>query len=477
MVAGAHAVDLRRTRASIALVLLVLLCAAILSSPTPAFAAKGGTPGKPSKPGTEPTTATPPPPTTPQPVVTSLSSYASPPGTQITVYGSDSATRRSPTTSRLPVRRATSCRGLTPRCVVQVPKKTQAGYVGVTSGDLTSNGMYFVPALQPELTSVSADEGDPGSTITLTGLNFGASQGAGLVTFAGYPAQVVSWSETEITVLVPDGPVGYVGIWQNDLCSNGVLFITGGRPMIGTLDRPFALTGDVVTVTGDNFGAAPESADSLTVGGQPFTPLSWSETSITFEAPSAVAGYVGVWRAGACSNGAFMQVAGHIDSLSSWWGAYGGDFTITGQGFGTTQDRVTIGGTDAGIVSWSDTQIVVSIPDGAPEGYVGVWSGYACSNGAWLLALAPPTISAVDTTTASPGQTIEITGADFGSLATDSRVTIGELDLEIISWSDDSITARVPESFTTAGYLGVWKRSVASGGVWVECVASSPATP
>ena len=55
----------------------------------------------------------------------------------------------------------------------------------------------------PTITSLSPTSGTVGTSVTITGTNFGSSQGSSTVTFGGTTATVTSWSSTSITATVP----------------------------------------------------------------------------------------------------------------------------------------------------------------------------------------------------------------------------------------------------------------------------------
>ena len=62
------------------------------------------------------------------------------------------------------------------------------------------------PQNTPVVDSVSPPEGPPGTPVTIKGTNFGDTQGTSYVTFNGVQAtQYLSWSDTEIVVIVPEG--------------------------------------------------------------------------------------------------------------------------------------------------------------------------------------------------------------------------------------------------------------------------------
>lgn len=67
--------------------------------------------------------------------------------------------------------------------------------------------------------------GVPGETIIITGTSFGDTQGSSVVTFNGVPAVVTSWSNTQISVLVPPAAItGDVVVTVSGVNSNGVRF-------------------------------------------------------------------------------------------------------------------------------------------------------------------------------------------------------------------------------------------------------------
>ena len=76
----------------------------------------------------------------------------------------------------------------------------------VTVGGMASNGVTFtVNANAPSITSLNPTSGTVGTSVTITGTNFGASQGSSTVTFNGTPAPMPApaWSATSIVVAVP----------------------------------------------------------------------------------------------------------------------------------------------------------------------------------------------------------------------------------------------------------------------------------
>src|SRR5205814_518941 len=138
-----------------------------------------------------------------------------------------------------------------------------------------------VPA--PSITSLNPTSGVAGTSVTIAGANFGATQGTSTVTFSGTAAVPTSWSATSIVVPVPAGATTgnvVVTVTVGGVASNGVSFtVTVPAPSITSLNPTSGLVGTSVTVTGTNFGAS-QGTSTVKFNGTAATPTSWSATSI-----------------------------------------------------------------------------------------------------------------------------------------------------------------------------------------------------
>jgi hypothetical protein len=247
-------------------------------------------------------------------------------------------------------------------------------------------------AAPPNITNLNPTSGSVGTTVTLMGTNFGATQGASTVTFNGTPAgNANNWSATSITVLVPAGATsGPVVVTVAGMTSNSVGFtVTPPPPSITSLSPTSGPVGTSVTLTGTNFGSG-QGASTVTFNGTPAgTANNWSATSITVPVPAgATSGLVVVTVGGMTSNGVAFTVVGpppNITSLSPVLGTVGTTVTIAGANFGAAQgaSTVTFHGTPAGTANnWSATSITVPVPMGATTGNIVVNIGSQASNGA-----------------------------------------------------------------------------------------------
>lgn len=84
----------------------------------------------------------------------------------------------------------------------------------------------------PSIAWLTPTSGYPGASVTINGLNFGASQGSSFVTFNGQNASISSWSDTSITVQIPaNATSGNVVVTVNGTPSNGTPFtVNSGSP-------------------------------------------------------------------------------------------------------------------------------------------------------------------------------------------------------------------------------------------------------
>jgi len=93
----------------------------------------------------------------------------------------------------------------------------------------------------PSIASLSPMSGTPGTLVTITGTNFGATQGSSKVAFNGTAATPTSWSATSIMVPVPSGATtGNVEVIVAGVASNGVSFAVGSvlTPAITLVQHP-----------------------------------------------------------------------------------------------------------------------------------------------------------------------------------------------------------------------------------------------
>lgn len=126
------------------------------------------------------------------------------------ISGATSSTYTTPATT-------TSDNGSTFKVVVS----NSAGSATSSAATLTVNAATGAPTIA----SLSPTSGAVGTAVTITGTNFGSSQGTSTVTFNGTAATPSSWSATSILAPVPSGATsGNVVVTVGGVASNGFAF-------------------------------------------------------------------------------------------------------------------------------------------------------------------------------------------------------------------------------------------------------------
>jgi IPT/TIG domain len=309
----------------------------------------------------------------------------------------------------------------------------------------------------PSIVSLSPTSGPVGAVVTVSGANFGATQGTSTLRFAGTIGTPTNWSTTNIVVPVPSGAAtGNVVVTVAGTSSNGMAFtLTQPAPAISSLTPTSGAVGAVVAITGTNFGAT-QGTSTVTFNGAAATVTSWSATSIATTVPAvATTGNVVVTVGGQASNGVTFTVnvsAPTISSLRPNSGTGGIPVTISGSNFGATQgtSTVTFNGIASRPTSWSATSITAPVPAGATTGNVVVTVGGQASNAVNFTVTAPGlSITGLNPTSGPAGTSVTITGTNFGATQGTSSVTFNGAAATVTSWSATSIVVSVPSGATT----------------------------
>ena len=415
--------------------------------------------------------------TTPAPAITSLNPASGPIGTAVTITGTNFGATQGTSTVKFSGTTATATSWSDTSIAVTVPAGATTGNVVVTVGTQASNGVAFT--VGPTISSLNPNSGAVGTPVTITGMNFGATQGTSTVKFNGTTAAASAWSATTINVTVPAGATtGSVVVTVGTLSSPGVMFtISTAGPTITTVSPNSGAPGTSVTITGTNFGAT-QGTSTVTFGGTVAPSTSWSATSISVTVPAGAAtGAVVVTVGGLASNGVnFTVPAPAITSLNPTSGLAGAAVTITGTNFGTTQGTSTVrfNGTTAVVTSWSNTSIAVSVPSGASTGNVVVTVGTQASNGVSFTVTTPaPTITTLNPTSGAVGSSVVITGTNFGATQGTSTVKFNGTTATATAWSATSVTATVPTGATTGNVVAT-VNGQASNGVAFTVSTSAP---
>src|SRR5712691_3142490 len=181
------------------------------------------------------------------PAVTSLSPTSGAAGASVTIAGTTFGSSQGTSTVTFNGTAASPTSWSATSIGVPVPSGATTGNVVVTVSGNASNGVSFAVVPAPSITSLSTTSGAVGASVTITGSNFGSSQGTSTVKFNGTTATTTSWSATSIGVPVPTGATtGNVVVHASGVDSNGVAFTV--VPNITSLSPTSGAVGASVTI-------------------------------------------------------------------------------------------------------------------------------------------------------------------------------------------------------------------------------------
>jgi RHS repeat-associated protein len=272
--------------------------------------------------------------------------------------------------------------------VATVPVTASTGPAIVNVGGVNSNATLSFNVPPPAFAYYWPQGGAIGTQVTITGSSFQPNQRNSTVTFNGVAGDVVSWSDTQIVVTVPTGATtGPMLVNVNSVSSPSTTPFEVSHPVIASAPSEVPPNG-TFTITGSGFGPGQLASNSGTLttiamvklNGVGIGNYSWSDNSISVQLPPDAtlgAGTLVVTRFGVDSNALPITIEGapSVTDISPSSGNENSTVTITGTGFGSVQGNSVLqfyGTATPFIVSWSDTQIVATVPPGAATGPVSV---------------------------------------------------------------------------------------------------------
>lgn len=180
------------------------------------------------------------------PHIASLSPTSGPAGASVTIFGSNFGASQGTSTVKFSGKAAGPATSWSAaKIVVKVPAGAQTGKVIVTVKGIQSNGVAFT--VSPKIAGLSPTSGPVGTSVTISGSDFGSLQGTSTVDFSGKSAGIAtSWSATKIVAKVPVGAkTGKVVVTVKGFASNGLMFtVTTGSACSGGGKAAGLLKGD-----------------------------------------------------------------------------------------------------------------------------------------------------------------------------------------------------------------------------------------
>jgi sugar lactone lactonase YvrE len=223
------------------------------------------------------------------PTITNISVVTGTPGTPVTITGTnllDGGEKANVTFNGTPARvTSDTAAGIQ----VSVPTGATSGQLRVTVNGVSLEAVtnFVVEPSLPNITGISTNYGAIAASVNLSG-NFGATEGAGYVQVNGAKSQIISWSNSAITVRAPyNGALGLgsVVVTADGQRSNAVPFTLFAFPTITDVSVTIGSSGSPVTITGTNLLDGQGKA-SVTFNGTPATITSETTTGIQVTVPT-----------------------------------------------------------------------------------------------------------------------------------------------------------------------------------------------
>ncbi len=189
------------------------------------------------------------------PSIASLAPISGDVGTPVTISGKKFGATQDTSTVTFNGTAATPTSWSDTSIDVPVPAGATNGSVVVTVSGIASNGVVFT--FTPSISGLSTNSAPAGTPVTVTGTNFGATQGTSKLTFNGKVATVTTWSATSIVANVPTGGTGNVVVTINTIASNGIAFTVQDFAVPATLTDVTVTAGQSQT---QNFTITPGGA-------------------------------------------------------------------------------------------------------------------------------------------------------------------------------------------------------------------------
>ena len=376
---------------------------------------------------------------------------------------------------------------------VKVPFKATSGPVEVAVGKKKMQAGTLT-VVKPQIEAVTPAEAERGTTLQITGRNFGTTAGArdpntmfGVndVMVGGVVVRPRRWKDDKIELEIPANAVSgdvVVRLASSDPLPDGsccapVEYLASNAVPISLIpsvrvDPVSGPVGTKVVLFGQGFGTGKELDDAVLIGEQPTTIAQWKDDVIVVHVPlGAESGPMVLKNKGRRRTvaqftvhipkaTAISPVSAPIGTLLRINGEHFGFYSESGatpynfMDFDKGENRVEIGGVPAVIYRWNDDRIDVWVPFSAKSGKVVIYrsankptpDGLCCAERGVLataagdFTLVTPVIESYDPKSAGLDATVTIKGKGFGTfLKTAEHTELGlsqkaykrRLDVEI----------------------------------------------
>lgn len=311
------------------------------------------------------------------------------------------------------------------------------------------------------VSSISPVAGYIGEELTINGKQFGVSPELMKVFIGEDETKIISCSEERLVVKVPEGATSgkiILNLLGNTYVSE-LTYEVLGQPSVTAISPEMGFPDDEITIIGNNLGSTLSAVKLVFTGTKETAQVvSCENTKIVVKVPSkAVTGPVDLTISKQHVNTPLSGEAGEFTVLqhasftgmSAASGYRGATITLKGEGFVGTEEKpvkVYFGDAEARVVSSTDKEIVIIIPEEATDGDNGVMveTAYELIEAVQVFNVLPsPKITNVSSTEEYIGAEVTITGENFPEEAGNIKVLFGGGEATIVSNSTTELVVKV----------------------------------
>jgi len=302
-----------------------------------------------------------------------------------------------------------------------------------------------LPAIAFRIDSYYPNSGNAGTLVTVAGVGFGTDIGKYSAAISGKTAEVISVTETNLVIRMPEGGVTGALALKYDSKNFEIGSYVYQDLSIAALFPANGPAGSQIRITGAGFSSTQRPA-TVFINGKAALVVSVSDQVIVAEVPAdAGFGPIVVKVNGKESQGQNFtyQAIADIKPLS---GGKNTKVTINGEGFEelTAGNLVDFNGTAATVLEATKEKLVVVTPDGVKTGPLSVNINGQKITGPVFTVVAPPSIQIVTPLSGPKGSEMIISGALFSTVTDENKVFINGVSVQVQSASENQLKLVLP---------------------------------
>lgn len=396
-----------------------------------------------------------------QPTITSFSVPAGPPGTQVTLTGTNFGDDLRVITAMLGNAPLALKNLIGGALTVEIPADAVTGRFTVTVNTIAgTSATDFVVLPRLAITDFNPKSGPIGTILTLTGTGFAAVSGQNQVTLAGKSLAVVSSSATEVRVRIApatsSGPI-QLAVAYNGQAATTTPFVVTTPPRLVSFAPTKVAPGGTFVVTGSAFGTNASTLE-VKVGETLLQVVSVTDTQLTVQVPANLAPMIGrltvnVRLQGSAVSAANFEVLALFGcaAIEPASGYIGTTITLRGQGFAAGGMGIQFTGMAKTVAATyvGPQELRVMVPAGAAAGPVTIRhpDGRSVTSATAFTVTPMPTgvgISSLQPACTRPGCSLIVQGWGFSTKINQNRVFFGTFPVRVLRATPSELELSLP---------------------------------